>query len=153
SIFAWFIIRFVFGVAAGVLFSVSEAWILSSAEKGTRGRVMGLYTSILGITFAVGPLIIPLTGIDGWLPWLIGIGCVSLSALPLAFVQVSEGAFREEGAGFVGFIYRAPLLLFAIATVTIFDAVMLSFFSIFGLRSGLALATVSSVLGVGIIGN
>jgi MFS family permease len=153
SIAAWFFIRFIFGLAAGVLFSVSEAWILSSAEKGTRGRIMGLYTSILGITFAVGPLIIPLTGIDGWLPWIIGILCVSLSALPLAFVNVSEDGFRSKGAGFLGFINRAPLLLFAVATCTIFDAVMLSFFSIFGLRSGLPLSTVSWVLGVGIIGN
>src|SRR5205085_788555 len=96
-----------------------------SAEKGTRGRVMGLYTSILGITFAVGPLIIPLTGIDGWLPWLIGIFCVGLSALPLAFVKVSEDAFRNEGAGFLSFIGRAPLILilgtsaFAIYTVAL----------------------------------
>src|SRR5438105_11358365 len=111
SIAAWFIIRLVFGMAPGALFSVSEAWILSSAEKGTRGRVMGLYASILGITFAVGPLIIPLTGIDGWLPWLIGTFGVALSALPFAFVKVSEAGFRDEGQGFFGFINRAPLLL------------------------------------------
>src|SRR5205807_9656665 len=107
--------------------------------------VMGLYASILGITFAVGPLIIPLTGIDGWLPWLIGIFGVVLSALPFAFVKVSEAGFRDEGQGFFGFINRAPLLLFAVATVAAFDAVMLCFFSIFGLRSGLTLATVSMV--------
>jgi MFS family permease len=153
NLWAWFAIRFVFGMAAGVLFSVSEAWILSSAEKGTRGRIMGLYTSVLGITFAVGPLIIPFTGIAGWTPWLIGIACVSASALPLAFVRISEDGFRGEGAGFLGFIRRAPLLLFAVASCTIFDAVMLSFFSIFGLRSGLSLSMVSTVLGVGIIGN
>jgi MFS family permease len=153
SLAAWFVIRFIFGLAAGTLFSISEAWILSSAEKGTRGRVMGLYTSILGVTFAVGPLIIPLTGIEGWLPWLIGIGFVCVSALPLAFVKVSEEGFRAEGEGFLGLIGRAPLLLFAVGTVTIFDAVMLSFFSIFGLRSGLALSTASWLLGVGIIGN
>ena len=91
-------------MAAGALFSVSEALILSSAEKGTLGRVMGLYASILGITFAVGPLIIPLTGIDGWLPWLIGTFGVALSALPFAFVKVSEAGFRDEGQGFFGFI-------------------------------------------------
>jgi MFS family permease len=153
SLAAWFIIRFVFGLAAGALFSISEAWILTSAEKGTRGRIMGLYTSILGITFAIGPLIVPFTGVDGWLPWLIGIACVALSALPLAFVKVSEEGFREEGEGFLGFIARAPLLLFAVGTCTIFDAVLLSFFSIFGLRSGLSLSTVSWILGVGIIGN
>jgi MFS family permease len=153
SLAAWFVIRFVFGMAAGTLFSISEAWILSSAEKGTRGRVMGLYTGVLGVTFAIGPLIIPFTGIDGWLPWLIGIACVGLSALPLVFVKVSEDAFGREGAGFLGFISRAPLLLFAVASCTIFDSIMLSFFSIFGIRSGLSVATASTILGVGILGN
>lgn len=153
SLSAWFVIRFFFGVAAGTLFTVSEAWILSSAGSGNRGRVMGLYTSILAITFAIGPLIIPFTGIHGWTPWLIGIVCVGLSAAPLAFVRIEESSFSHTGAGFFAFLARAPLLLFAVATVTMFDAIILSFFPIFGLRSGLSLATASYVLAVGIIGN
>src|SRR5205809_622111 len=90
SIWAWFGIRFVFGMAAGTLFTVSEAWILSGAEPGNRGRVMGFYTSILAISFSIGPLIIPVTGINSWLPWLIGIACVGMSAIPLAFLHISE---------------------------------------------------------------
>ncbi|CAN5316103.1 MFS transporter [soil metagenome] len=154
SLPAWFAIRFFFGMAAGSLFSVSEAWMLSSTESGNRGRVMGLYTSILAVTFAMGPMIIPFTGIQGWTPWLIGTACVGLSAIPLAFVRIGADGFGDhEGAGFFGFLKRAPLLLFAIATVTMFDAIILSFFPIFGLRSGLPLATVSYILAVAIIGN
>jgi MFS family permease len=95
SIWAWFLIRFLFGMAAGTLFTISEAWILSGAKTGNRGRVMGLYTSVLALTFSVGPLIIPFTGINGWLPWLIGIVCVGMSALPLAMLQISEDAFQH----------------------------------------------------------
>jgi MFS family permease len=77
-----------------------------------------------------------------------------MSALPLVFVQIDEAKLSDTGgAGFVGFIRRAPLLLFAVCTCTIFDAVMLSFFTIFGLRSGLSIATASTILGVGILGN
>jgi MFS family permease len=154
SIWAWFLIRFLFGMAAGTLFTISEAWILSGAETGNRGRVMGLYTSVLALTFSVGPLIIPFTGINDWLPWLIGIVCVGMSALPLALLQISEDAFQhKEGSGFVAFVKRAPLLLFAVGTLTFFDAVILSFFPIFGLRSGLAVEQVTLILGVAIIGN
>ena len=154
SLWSWFAIRFIFGIAAGSLFSVSEAWVLTFAERGNRGRIMGLYTTVLSVTFAVGPTIIPLTGIDGWTPWLIGIVCVAVSAAPLAFVDVSEDMFHDkDGGSFMRFITRAPLLLFAVATVTIFDSILLSFFPIFGLRSGLTLQTVSWVLAAGIIGN
>jgi MFS family permease len=153
-IWAWFVIRFLFGIAAGTLFTVSEAWILSGATEDNRGRVTGLYTSVLAITFSVGPLIIPLTGLEGWLPWLIGMASVAASAIPLTLLKVSEDAFQyKEGSGFLAFVRRAPMLLFAVGTLTFFDAVMLSFFPIFGLRSGLAVADVTLILGVSIIGN
>lgn len=154
SVWAWFAIRFVFGMAAGTLFTVSEAWIMSGAEQSNRGRTMGLYTSVLAISFSIGPLIIPFTGIDGWAPWLIGILCVGMSAIPLTFLRISEDSFRhEEGDGFWAFVGRAPLLLFAVGTLTFFDAVILSFFPIFGLRSGLPVEQVTTILGVSIIGN
>lgn len=154
SLAAWFAIRFVFGIAAGTLFAVSEAWILSFAETGNRGRIMAVYTSILSVTFAVGPMIIPLTGVDGWMPWLIGMVSVGLSALPLSFVEVSEASFRDDrGGSFVRFLARAPLLLFAVGSATIFDGILLSFFAVFGLRSGLDVQTVSWVLAAGILGN
>jgi MFS family permease len=154
SLAAWFVIRFVFGVAAGTLFTVSEAWILAIAEAGSRGRIMGLYTGILSISFAVGPLIIPTTGIEGRLPWLIGIACVLASVVPFAFVSASDAAFRdEEGNGFFAFMGRAPLLLAAVLAVTIVDAVVLSFFQIWGLRHGVGLSEISTILGLSIIGN
>lgn len=154
SVWAWFAIRFVFGMAAGTLFTVSEAWIMSGAEQSNRGRTMGLYTSVLAVSFSIGPLIIPFTGIDGWAPWLIGMLCVGMSAVPLAFLRISEDSFRhEEGGGFWAFVRRAPLLLFAVGTLTFFDAVILSFFPIFGLRSGLPVEQVTTILGISIIGN
>jgi MFS family permease len=45
------------------------------------------------------------------------------------------------------------MLLFAVGTLTFFDAVVLSFFPIFGLRSGLAVEQVTLILGISIIGN
>ncbi len=154
SIWLWFPIRFVFGISAGTLFTVSEAWVLTFAGDGNRGRIMGLYVSVLAITFSVGPLILPFTGINGWTPWLIGIACVAASALPLAFVKVSDDVFRQENSGgFFRFIARAPLLLFAVGAATLFDSVFISFFTIFGLRHGLELAVASRILGAGIIGN
>jgi MFS family permease len=109
---------------------------------------------MLAITFSIGPLIIPLTGLEGWMPWLIGMACVAISALPLTQLKVAEDTFQHrEGSGFFSFVRRAPMLLFAVGTLTFFDAVMLSFFPIFGLRSGLTVEHVTLILGVSIIGN
>jgi MFS family permease len=150
----WFPLRFLFGMATGALFTISEAWVLTFASDNNRGRVMGLYTSVLAITFSVGPLIVPWTGISGWLPWIIGIVCICLGTLPLAFVKVEGDEFRQtESGGFFAFIRKAPLLLFAVCAVTLFDNVFISFFTIFGLRHGVELDVASRILGFGIIGN
>jgi MFS family permease len=154
SLYVWFPLRFLFGIATGALFTISEAWILTFAGFGNRGRIMGIYTSVMAISFSFGPFMLPFTGTDGWLPWIIGILCLGLGTLPLAFVDVSDDLFHdEEGGNFLRVIKRAPLLLFAVGTATLFDSVFISFFSIFGLRSGLSLQTASWLLGAGIVGN
>jgi MFS family permease len=154
ALWIWFIVRFIFGLAAGTLFAISEAWLLTVTEQKSRGRVMGIYTTVLAVSFAVGPAIIPFTGIFGWTPWLIGIACVALSAAPMALVSVSDEHFRShKGGSFFAFVRKAPVLLLAVASVTIFDSILMSFFPIFGLRSGLSLQTVSWVLAAGIVGN
>ncbi len=153
-VWMWFPLRFIFGMAVGALFTISETWVLTFSDEKTRGRIMGLYTSVLAVTFAMGPLILPWTGIDGPLPWMIGIVCIMIAALPLAFVKVEDDQFRQkEGGGFFAFVAKAPLLLFAIGAATLFDNVLISFFTIYGLRHGLELGVASSLLGIGIIGN
>ncbi|MFT3987394.1 MFS transporter [Aestuariivirga sp.] len=154
SIWWWFPIRFIFGIATGTLFAISEAWVMTFGGEKNRGRIMGFYTSVMAVTFSIGPLIIPIVGIDGWTPWLICMACISASILPLAFVKVSDDAFRQEDKrGFFRFMKRAPLLLFAVCAATLFDNVFISFFTIFGLRHGLELDVASRILGLGIIGN
>ena len=154
SLYVWFPLRFFFGMATGALFTISEAWILTFAGVGSRGRIMGIYTSVMAISFSFGPFALPFTGTTGWLPWLIGITCLGLSILPLTLVNVSDELFHDkEGGNFSRVVRRAPLLLFAVCTATIFDSVFISFFSIFGLRSGLSLQTASWLLGAGIVGN
>lgn len=154
SLYIWFPLRFGLGIATGALFTISEAWILTFAGPGNRGRIMGVYTSVMAISFSLGPFMLPFTGTEGWLPWLIGITCLGLSILPLTLVNVSNDIFHDEkGGNFLRVIKRAPLLLFAVCTATLFDTVFISFFTIFGLRSGLTLQTASWVLGAGILGN
>jgi MFS family permease len=154
SLYVWFPLRFLCGIAIGALFTIRKAWILTFAGRGNRGRIMGIYTSVMAISFSFGPFMLPCTGIDDWLPWIIGILGLGMGALPLAFIGVSDDLFHdEEGANFQRVIERAPLLQFAVQSATLFANVCISFFSIFGLRSGLTLQTASRVLGAGIIGN
>jgi MFS family permease len=147
----WFPLRFVMGMAIGSLFAVSETWILSIATEENRGRLMGIYTATLSVTFAAGPMMLPWTGIFGWTPWLICAACVALGLLPLATLNVHEVA-REGGSdGLAAILRRAPLLFLCIVAATLFDSILISFFTIFAERNGLELSRASWLLGTGIV--
>jgi MFS family permease len=148
--FLWFPLRFCLGIAIGMLFTVSEVWIINASTENNRGLVMGLYTSALSISFAVGPLIVPYTGINGWLPWGLAMVCVTCSFVPLMVVNVS-GDSTEKPHGFIEAFRRAPILYAAIATAAIFDNILISFFTIYGMGRGLSLSNASEILGLAIV--
>jgi MFS family permease len=147
----WFPLRFLMGMAIGCLFAVSETWVLSIATEENRGRLMGIYTSLLSVTFAAGPMMLPWTGIEGLLPWVICATCVALGLLPLAALKVREVS-EDGGKGSVwDVVCRAPVLFGCIAAATIFDSILMSFFTIYATREGVDLAKASWLLGIGII--
>ena len=147
----WFPLRFLMGMAVGTLFTVSESWLLTIATDANRGRLMGIYTAMLSLTFAIGPLLLPFTGINGILPWVIGVICVALGLLPLSLVKVRE--ISEDGGkgNIFTVLARAPVLFGCVLAATLFDSVIISFFTIFAVRHGLDLATASTLLATGII--
>lgn len=154
SLAAWFVLRFFLGIFIDGLFIVSETWINQMATRATRGRVMGLYTTVLASGFAIGPFVIGLTGSVGWTPFLIGVSA-PLLVLPLLFAvrgRVPEfGA--DEKASILAFLPHAPLLLMAVGIMALFDSAVLALMPIYGLQQGLEEATAAMAVGVLVAGN
>ncbi|MEM7173117.1 MAG: MFS transporter, partial [Pseudomonadota bacterium] len=82
-IVAWFILRALAGAAVNGLFVASETWINLVAEERSRGRVLAFYGMALSASFAAGPLLITVTGIEGPLPFCVIAGTIFLAGLPL----------------------------------------------------------------------
>jgi MFS family permease len=150
GIATWFALRFVLGVIGSSIFTVSEAWINLLAGDTTRGRVIGLYAAALSAGFAIGPLLLSVTGIHGWAPFLVNIAITATASLPLLGVGNVVGDLgRERTASAFAFFARAPFILFAVAMFGLFEATLFTLLPIWGVRMGLtarlAAATVSAV--------
>ena len=65
---AWLALRFVEGMAVTVMFVLSEFWITTATPEGKRGLAIGLYVTTLAAGFAIGPLVLAVTGTAGDLP-------------------------------------------------------------------------------------
>lgn len=154
SLGAWFVLRFLLGIAEGGLFAISEVWINQLASGRNRGRVIAVYASLLSLGFAGGPLLLPTTGTEGWPPFLVAIAFTLAGLMFMLAARRHIPAIRvERQASFLAFLPQAPTLLLAAFLFGVFDTATLSLFPLYGLSRGLDEATASYLLGVLIAGN
>ncbi|HXZ00497.1 MAG TPA: MFS transporter [Stellaceae bacterium] len=143
----WFVLRLLLGMAGSGVFTAGEAWINLLAGDESRGRVLGFYAAALAAGFALGPLLLALTGIEGWAPFLVGAGVTAAAALPLIVAGGSARDLGREPAGSVLAIFRrAPFVALAVGLYGLFEAAGLALLPIWGVRVGLAPALAAALL-------
>lgn len=155
SLYPWFALRFLLGVIVLPLYIISEVWIIALAPPERRGRVMGIYTSVISGGFALGPLALTIVGTRGWPPFLIGIGAFAVCALCLVAVlsrmpRIDDGS---RSASVRAFLPRAPVLLFAVFAVAAVEQACLSLLPVYGVAHGLGAREMSALISVWIAGN
>ena len=154
NVYAWFPIRFLLGMAIEVLLITCDVWVNQVVVEKTRGRVIGIYGFVLTGGFAVGPLIINVTGIEGWAPFIAGAVIIGLGALPLAWAHGLTPPIEGRPKGRLLYYLRiAPTLMVAGLMYGLVDSSILSFLPIYGLGAGFDQATVVTMLTVLIVGS
>ncbi|MEL6314365.1 MAG: MFS transporter [Pseudomonadota bacterium] len=148
------VLRFLLGIVDVGVYIVSEAWINQLADPKTRGRTVGLYATALAAGFGLGPLLLSVTGSEGFLPFAIGAGACYLAIFAvLAIRHATPGFSDKKETSSWSFIRLAPALLVAIIAYAFWEASMLSLFPVYGLESGLEARFISIALSVSILGN
>ena len=152
---AWMPLRFLLGFFANPLYVISETWLISITPAPRRGRIMGLYSSVVSGGFAIGPLSLGLVGTQGWPPFVIGIvafllcGLIVLAVVPRLPKMPHQGEATSVGR----FFGLAPLLLFAVFAAAAFEQVLLSLFPVYGAALGSAEERIAALITCFIAGN
>jgi MFS family permease len=155
DVWAWMPLRFLLGFFANPLYVVSEIWLISLTPASRRGRIMGLYSSVVSAGFAIGPLALGLVGTQGWPPFMVGIVAFPLcSLIVLAVASRLPDMQHEGGATSVGSVFAlAPVLLFAVFAAAAFEQIMVSMFAVYGAALGTAEARIASLIACFVAGN
>jgi MFS family permease len=151
-VWTWYAIRFAAGFGIAALFTLSETWITIAAGTARRARVMGIYTSVLTVTFGLAPFLIAAIGFAGPWPWLIAAACMALGFLVVLTVKVEAPNAGDKGSSFFTVLRKAPAIYAGIFATTTFEGICLSFFVIYGMRNSLDYTTANQILGTGIVG-
>ena len=153
---AWLLLRAMGGLVGSSIFTAGEAWINQLAGDKGRGRIIGIYAAALSAGFGIGPLLLSVTGISGWAPWLANAGITGLAMVPLLCVGDASRSFgRERGGSPLAMFARAPLIVGVVVVFGLYEAALMALLPIWGVRNGLdnrmAAATLTAVYGGSIL--
>jgi len=153
NVYVWFVLRFFLGLAESFMWIAGEAWLNHVAEDERRGRTVALYGMAAGGGFALGPLLLAAVGSEGWLPFVL-CAAITLCAM-VPFVLVRGIAPKLEGvpsARAGRYVLLAPVAMLAYAVFAATDAIVMSFFPIYGVGAGLTETAAIGLISVFAIG-
>ena len=128
-----------FGVSTSVWYVQSETWLNRLAAEASRGRAVGLFNSLREGALALGPLLVPVLGCAGLLPYASMALVILVAALPLCILDGrSERRTAPRVRDFAAVGRAIPVLLIAAAAGAYFDGSVLPLWVIYGLDQGLS---------------
>jgi len=147
DVYVWFPMRFLLGAAAAMLWSASEAVINELADDDWRGRIIGVYGSAGAAGFAIGPLVLIMTGTEGLFPFVVTATFVVAASLPLFWLRNETDADGTEGHTSLRRIFKLVphIMLLNLAYAAAVEA-FIAFFPLFGIHIGLGEARSLSLL-------
>jgi MFS family permease len=150
----WIALRFISGLATAVPWVATETWINTVADARSRGRVIAVYTAVLSLGFAAGPLVLSVVGTDGWSAPLVFFALEAAAIIPtFAVRKLSPYLETEARLPVLGAIWAMPAVFAAAFVGGMVDTAFLTFLPIWGLRTGLDHEFALALLSIFIIGN
>ena len=138
NVWLWFPLRFALGVAASFLWIAGEAWVNHAAAETHRGRIIAIFGIVVFAGFALGPMILSMTGTDGWAPFLITVALLLVAAAVLAGALGSAPKLRGKTSGpLARYVLIAPVAMFGYFVFAAGDTMLLTFLPIYAVGLGL----------------
>jgi MFS family permease len=138
NLLLWGLLRFIFGAAMGVLFTIGEAWVNRLAPVNSRGRVVAMYTTSFTLFQLVGPALV--AGLEGKIAWpFAACGALFLLALP-GMALITDTSHQDEAEPPVSWqmvLPRMPMIVVGAAFFALFDTLALSLLPLYAMRHGI----------------
>lgn len=139
NVWFWFPLRLIIGAATALLWIASEILINELAMDRWRARIIAIYISVGSAGFALGPLLLIITGSEGVTPFVTTSVITLLAGLPLFFVVHHRKEASDGGhPGIWKIFLLAPVIMLANVAYASAAESMLTFFPLFGMHMGIS---------------
>lgn len=154
----WFVVYLVMGLAGGLRWVLAEALVAEFAPAASRGRYVGLFETMVGLTFVAGPAVLVAVGTDS--PWAIWITvAVAVAGLAWSMALPPMAAAHDQHTAVVGMrgVWRAllahPIIMLAGFVGGFFESGLTSILPLYGLAIGLGAAAAALLVSVSGLGS
>lgn len=152
--YAWCGIRFLMGAASAIHWVTSETWVNLMASSRNRSRIMATYAMVLAGGFVLGPLIINLTGIEGWVPFVVVSASLALALLPVVLArQVAPAMIDHSKMGIAQAFAAAPTVMITALVAGFVDVALFALIPVYETRTGFPSEVAALTLSVFMAGN
>jgi len=146
----WFVFKIAAGMASGLRWVLAEAVVAEFSPPGQRGRYVGIFETMVGITFVVGPLMLAWVGADSDAALWIALGFMVIGLVwSLLIPRLPDAADAHSAKVGLSGVWHALLAHPLIMTVGFvggfFESGLTSILPLYGLALGLG-ATAAALL-------
>jgi predicted MFS family arabinose efflux permease len=157
TLWLWFVLELMAGVAGGLRWVLAEAFIAEFAPPSALGRTIGAYATLVGMTFVIGPALLAWVGTDSNTAlWLV----IALLSIGLAWTALIPALppDHDQHTASVGLhclwhaVLAHPVIMLAGFVGGFFELGLASILPLYGLTLGLspsAAALIVAVSGLG----
>lgn len=151
---AWFALRFLMGIAVVVPFLISEIWINQIATPQNRGRMLGIYAACISAGFGTGPLLMQVTGVGGWTPFVVAAALVLVAMGAISMARGDSPYLDPMGhKSPLPYVRAAPLAILAGLMYGAIETGIFGLLPVYGVRSGFGEGMAAAQLTVIAAGN
>lgn len=146
----WFGLNLIAGMASGLRWVLAEAIVAEFAPPGQRGRYVGIFETLVGVTFVLGPLMLAWVGPQSDTAVWLAFGCMAIGlAWSLLIPRLPPVADAHEARVGLGGVWHAlvahPLIMSVGFIGGFFESGLTSILPLYGLALGLG-AVVAALL-------
>lgn len=158
SLSAWFVFNLIGGMASGLRWVLAEAVVAEFAPPGQRGRAIGIFETMVGTTFVIGPAVLAVIGTQSdaalWVALallIVGLGwSLAIPRLPPA----DDAHSAHVGLTGVWHAFAAHPMTMAIGFVGgFFESGITSILPLYGLALGLGAAAAALLVSASGLGS
>lgn len=158
ALWLWFALELLAGVAGGLRWVLAEAFIAEFSPPDRLGRTIGIYATMVGATFIIGPTLLAWVGSDGpaalgLVIALLGMGLVWTALIPMVPPHAESANARVGLAGLWQAVRSHPIIMLAGFIGGFFELGLASILPLYGLAMGLGAAAAALLISVSGLGS